>query len=545
MHTRTTFRLQPSSWKMKPFRIMFYDFSRPQPVLSSHPKMQTAAFFSHATLTRPLRGSVRCIDKCMRPARRVVGGVVIVAGLGMTTPPNTEAAAPAQSCLVLRGPSRYLKQAEKWLKSGQTGKAREALMQYNAESITQTAKSAYLWTRVNLSLGNLQMAGGNLADFEGMPAAKQKPYKSEMNALALELNNRLYAYEDEIDHARQYSLEGHYEQALSSYNKALTLDSTDGAEVMSRGNIYTQLGMYELAMNDYKTALRRGYESSETYAGMGWTHYLAGRPEEARAALDRAISLDRTCMEAYLYRGMILHEQDSMPEALRDLNRALQLRPTEPDALYARGEILLHMGRPKEAIKDLNELVDLIPDYDGALELRAECWTEMGQYGKAIDDYTLHLKDHSEDAEARNARGLVYCQMALAGGDKFYLAAIRDFKAALEVEPAAPEFHANLAFALREVNRYKEARAAYMAAISIDSLFLDAYVGLATTEMLSGKNSDAVKVLTTAIAIWPEEAELYYYRAQANHAAGKKRAAKDDMAKALQFGWAEKSIKSW
>jgi tetratricopeptide (TPR) repeat protein len=66
---------------------------------------------------------------------------------------------------------------------------------------------------------------------------------------------------------------GHYNNALTAYNKAITLDSTHATYYLSRGKVYFHIQKYDKALLDFNSCLARNPYNAEAYEMRSRTKY--------------------------------------------------------------------------------------------------------------------------------------------------------------------------------------------------------------------------------------------------------------------------------
>ncbi|HEX2913841.1 MAG TPA: tetratricopeptide repeat protein [Chloroflexia bacterium] len=136
----------------------------------------------------------------------------------------------------------------------------------------------------------------------------------------------------------RYYHEGAFDRAISSYNRALWLDSQYISAYVNRGSAYTAKGDYDRALADYT----------------------------------RAIELAPSDAVIYFNRGNAYRKRREYKRALADYTRAIELAPADPDAYFNRGEVLRRMKRTDEAASDFRKVIALSAGQDepGAQQAR-------------------------------------------------------------------------------------------------------------------------------------------------------------------------------
>ena len=121
-----------------------------------------------------------------------------------------------------------------------------------------------------------------------------------------------------------------HEEALSSFDRALEIDSTDYQAWFNRGGALDNLG----------------------------------RSEEALESFDRALEIDSTDYRAWSNRGVALDNLGRHEEALESCDRALEIDSTDYQAWSNRGLALDHLGRHEEALESCDHVLAIKADFD-------------------------------------------------------------------------------------------------------------------------------------------------------------------------------------
>ena len=85
---------------------------------------------------------------------------------------------------------------------------------------------------------------------------------------------------------------------------------------------------------------------------------------------------------------------------------------------------------------------------------------------------------------------------------------------AVRLQPNMAALHHNLGNALRQLERYVEARASYLEAMRIDPDLAKAHAHLGLTLMREGQNNDALPWLKRAIELDPTDATFQEFLAE-------------------------------
>jgi predicted O-linked N-acetylglucosamine transferase (SPINDLY family) len=121
------------------------------------------------------------------------------------------------------------------------------------------------------------------------------------------------------------------------------------------------------ALVSFNKALSLKPDYASAHNNRGNALLVLDRLEEALASYDKALSLTPNFPDAYFNRGNVLNRMQRVDEALVCYGKALSLRPNYPDVYNNRGNVLLGLGRLNEALADYEKLLSLRPDFDFVL----------------------------------------------------------------------------------------------------------------------------------------------------------------------------------
>lgn len=100
--------------------------------------------------------------------------------------------------------------------------------------------------------------------------------------LAVELNNRGNAYDDQNDYAH----------AIADYNQAIRINPQDATAFFNRGLSLSHRNDYTNAIDDYSEAIRLNPQYAKAYLGRGRAKRVLGKNTEGNADVAHACALD-------------------------------------------------------------------------------------------------------------------------------------------------------------------------------------------------------------------------------------------------------------
>jgi tetratricopeptide (TPR) repeat protein len=168
---------------------------------------------------------------------------------------------------------------------------------------------------------------------------------------------------------------------------------------------------------------------------------VAGRP---------ALTAAPSQADDLLERGRILQRSGKPRAALRSYQAALRFAPEDPRAHRLCADVLMELGSFEEALQALDRCLRQ-GSVDAVLyRTRGLIYTELGKHTRALEDYTRALELQA-DAATHAVRGWAY----LLVHDAPRLA-LRDFEAALQLDPKLGEAHCGRGLAFVQLGQWSK-----------------------------------------------------------------------------------------
>ena len=257
----------------------------------------------------------------------------------------------------------------------------------------------------------LRLVQGDTFTGMRMPGRSRAAYK-EAEALCRELARK--HPESAEAHARLglalYGL-GRHEEAITSYDRAISLDPGRAATHIDRALPLAGLGRHEEAIASCGRAAEIDPSLPDPHLVM--TDVLADtdRPAEALAACGRAVELDGSLPRAHLVRGGILVGMDRTDEALAAYDKSIELDEYNESVHVRRADLLAAAGRTTEALAAYDAAIEIDPRYAEAHFRKAVLLDSAGRYGDALCCHNLAIKFDPGRASARAGRSDVLARL--------------------------------------------------------------------------------------------------------------------------------------
>ena len=140
-----------------------------------------------------------------------------------------------------------------------------------------------------------------------------------------------------VNIGRFYLKDGHYEKAVSAYQKAIGMDPQSVAAYNGIGVAYTKLEKYEAAIAAQQRALELQPDFAKAHAGIGLAYFMQNKMGLALKHYQQAITLDSQFLEAHLKIAMILLNQKRYMEATDAYLTVISLKPDDAEAYHNLG----------------------------------------------------------------------------------------------------------------------------------------------------------------------------------------------------------------
>jgi tetratricopeptide (TPR) repeat protein len=296
---------------------------------------------------------------------------------------------------------------------------------------------------------------------------------------------------------------GRYEEALTCCDRVIKIDKDQMIVRFNRGVVLTKLGRDEEAMASFDEFIGLDPDNADAYFGRGNALNNLGRYEEALASFDKAVALDSDDVRGYVGRGNALFNLYRVEEALASFDRAFALDPDNAIANFNRGNVLARLGRYEEALTDLDRIIALHPgDRDGYAS-RGSVLSRLGRYEEALASFDRAIALDPDNAIAYFNRGNALSRLGR------YEEALASFDRAIALDPDDPDCHVVRSSVLSRLGRYEEALASFDRAIALDPDNAIAYFNRGNALSRLGRYEEALASFDRAIALDPDDPDCH------------------------------------
>jgi tetratricopeptide (TPR) repeat protein len=250
-----------------------------------------------------------------------------------------------------------------------------------------------------------------------------------------------------------------YEQALTTFQRTIDLDSAYAPAYVGKGHALLRLKRYYEALAAYEQAMQLNPAHAQAYFGKSRVFRELKRYEEALAMIEQALHLDPTSGVGYIDKGFLLWRLGRTKEALRALDRAIEIAPSSAaEAYFYIGTILSESKRYREALGSFERAILLDPDKPFAYDGQGRALLELARYQEALPVFDLALRLDPTNARFHSNRGTVLYNL------KQLAPALQAFEQAILYDPNNGRAWYNKGVVLQDLGRRSEAKQAFQKA---------------------------------------------------------------------------------
>ena len=210
---------------------------------------------------------------------------------------------------------------------------------------------------------------------------------------------------------------------------------------MNRTPIAVEPWLNEAARAHDKGALEQAVTLYEKVLSLDPGHFTAlnllgvlkgqlGQPEEGETILRRALAVNPDDGDANANMGLMLGKLGRHAQALDHFTKAIEKYPERPGYMLNLAFHLVDFDKPDDAIDVANFLINTYPAVDRAHHAKANALILQSRYSEALEQYQIVLQRHDRDQSLWSNLGATYRML------KDFPQALRCHERALSLDPA-------------------------------------------------------------------------------------------------------------
>jgi TonB family protein len=335
-------------------------------------------------------------------------------------------------------------------------------------------------------LGALAMEARNFAD----------AIAAFTTSLEVEPNN-IYAL---LNRANAYLRTNELDKALADDEKVVQLRPDSASSFIARGNTLLDRNDFDRAIADFDKALEIDPRAAMAFADRGMSYVGKYKYDLARKDFDAAYAIDPRNVVVLRGRGTLALRSDNGVEAISAFTASLQLQPNSAFALHGRAQAYLRNGNYEKALANIDEAIAVQPSAFDLYSFRALIFREQGKMDQSAGEAKALIAANPSTASAFMAAGRIYASSGLD------VEAMHAFDRAVELTPNEVAYLTRARFRSRTDLAAK--RADIGAALKVNSSSANALNMLAEMQSDAGDVSNAVAMLSAALANKSDNYEL-------------------------------------
>ena len=292
-----------------------------------------------------------------------------------------------------------------------------------------------------------------------------------------------------INIGRFYLKDGHYEKAVSEYQKAIGMDPQLSTAYNGIGVAYTMLEKYDEAVAAQRKALELQPDFAKAHAGIGLAYFRQNKTEPALKHYRQAVTLDPQFLEAHLKIAMILLNQQRYVEATDTYLTIIALQPDDAEAYHNLGLCYAYQAKSNTrqepdqdlttaALTALEKAVDLSLSTMGNLQLvqppfLTETYYLIGDLQAGQGDFNAAEKAYLSSGLPKAYHALAQLSAKVVSGDKAATkhgleTARRYAQKAIHLDPNVASYYNTLALIDFRRGDYRQAEQAIRKALALE-----------------------------------------------------------------------------
>lgn len=180
-----------------------------------------------------------------------------------------------------------------------------------------------------------------------------------------------------------------YEEAISYYSKAESIDKMNAEIYIAKGVAYANLGRNSEAKEQFEKALKINRSLGVAYFHLGSLAILEGDTALGMENYSKAVSNGFDDAQVYFCIGLLYEDEGNNDLAVRNYTKAITKDALRPDIRIRKAQLLLNGGHIHEALQALDEMILTNPDVFEGYHLKFTTLIGLKQYDKA--EATINL----------------------------------------------------------------------------------------------------------------------------------------------------------
>lgn len=271
----------------------------------------------------------------------------------------------------------------------------------------------------------------------------------------------------------------------------------------SEGNIWLRLGKTEEAIQSYESALSIDSTYAPAHNNLGNCFLKQENIDEAEKAYLQAIRHKPSFADAHFNYGRLLLAKGNLTSAIHVLQHAHQLNPDHPAILGQLGELQLLEENHSEAISFFLKRLQKQPKHATTYHRLALARLKQGEFEAAIEGLHKAMELGAEDIDCHYHLATCYMELGLLKE------ALSHYFQQLEVDPDADTYY-NIGVILMAQEHHHDSMTYFAEAARLDPANIDTLLNMGAIALKMGKPRLAVDYYEQCVALDPNNQEYQH-----------------------------------
>ena len=334
-------------------------------------------------------------------------------------------------------------------------------------------------------------------------------------------------------------------EELATLRRSLDDDPRDAAANGRLGMLLHAHELYQGARACYQRAQSLEPENFRWPYLLGIVETTLGNPEAAAESIRQSIEL-QDHPPARIRLGNALLAADDLETGRQAFEDALQSKTPEAAGYYGLGKVLAQQGQVSDAVRMLEKAAELDPEAGGVHYALALAYRDLGS--PDVSNRHLALSERYNQSDPGLFDAVLYEVEQLRRDQNWFLGegqrleaegdlneAVKQYQAALEIEPDFAAAHVNLVAAYAALGRFGEAEPHYHKALAIDPGIEELHHNWGVIQIRLGRHQQAEAAFRRALEINPYSADGRFNLGALLYDSGRRKQGLRELEEALKY----------
>ncbi len=279
-------------------------------------------------------------------------------------------------------------------------------------------------------------------------------------------------------------------EAAQEYRKAIELDPSMAAAYLNLGLTLMQTNP-AAAIEPLLKALELKPGQTAANLALGVAYEGTHKPAEAEKSYAAAVKIDPNNFDAHASLARVLLDEKKGPEAEAEFRAALAIQPNAPAEHLGLAQSLTLQNKPDAAAEELKKYAVLRPNDPVAQLAEASLLENAGKDNEAL----AALDAAAAASKTPESAGVLKLRASILFHKKDYAGLVPVLQKLIALEPANPDYPAELGHALLESKNYGDAANELIVALKANPTSNDVLKDLILAEYLNKNYPATLKAL--------------------------------------------------